>query len=406
MLRRIPPRRLSAAFLAFRRCSSRYFPGPGDFFYVESLAFGRVIKYNSIKVISLITQSLTLIPLLNEIDLPRSILFSTEATMRIIEESFVRHVEMPKTFDMYFGGCRGCTLDIETTGLSPFSDSVILAGACFFDERAKTVQFFADTPADENELLQRTAELMTDADYVVTYNGKFFDMPFLKRRAAKYGIHLPEVYNLDLFPLIKYYSDLPSFLPDLRQKTIEAYYGAHGMRLDEISGGESVDMYERYLDTGSTVIRDTILLHNADDVRQLACIMPIIGKTDIHRAFARQGFPFSGGTISSVTLKKLDLIIKGTLTTPIDYINFPMPDRPYTFRASSSDASFTLEIPCEKNGEYVFTDAEAVLGSDERLIKKYPSSNSGYLIISQGKDINFAEMNIFAALAAEHALAI
>ena len=134
--------------------------------------------------------------------------------------------------------------------------------------------------------------------------------------------------------------------------------------------------------------------------------MPIIGKIDIHRAFARQGFPFSGGTISSVILKKFDLIIKGTLTTPIDYINFPMPDRPYTFRASSSDASFTLEIPCEKNGEYVFTDAEAVLGSDERLIKKYPSSNSGYLIISQGKDINFAEMNIFAALAAEHALAI
>lgn len=105
-----------------------------------------------------------------------------------------------------------CYLDIETLDLNPFESQVVAIGV---DTGEK--EFFA-VGEDEIKLLTEFNEIMTRAmiplkfwytlsetlprtptppltPILVTYNGDFFDVPFLTSRALKHGIKL-ELYKL------------------------------------------------------------------------------------------------------------------------------------------------------------------------------------------------------------------
>ena len=103
--------------------------------------------------------------------------------VHVIEEKLRGPLFDSPIFSEYFSGMRLTVADIETTGLSPVRSAVILGGAVVGDRGdRKAVQYFADTVRDERELLTRYAELLSETDVAVTFNGQKFDLPFLRKK--------------------------------------------------------------------------------------------------------------------------------------------------------------------------------------------------------------------------------
>jgi uncharacterized protein YprB with RNaseH-like and TPR domain len=75
-------------------------------------------------------------------------------------------------------------LDLETTGLSGGAGTIaFLVGCGYFDFGAFQVrQFLLPSHAAERALLAAVAEFFEDADLIVTYNGKTFDLPVMEAR--------------------------------------------------------------------------------------------------------------------------------------------------------------------------------------------------------------------------------
>ena len=186
--------------------------------------------------------------------------------------------------DEYFEGRSFCTYDKETLGLDPRRAPVILAGMMCVspDGTAQVKQFFLEEPEEEHILLDRIVEELNKYDYIVTFNGHRFDIPYVEKRYKMIYHCLPDVrpYDLDLYLVIKGHSGLKETLPSLRQKCIEEYMGLASERDDEISGGESVQLYYEYLLEEDPALKEsikkTILLHNYDDVVQLYRLLPIL----------------------------------------------------------------------------------------------------------------------------------
>ena len=302
-----------------------------------------------------------------------------------------------RTFDMYFEKQKAAVFDIETTGLNPSSSRLILSGIISVAEgKARFTQLLAEDISDEKLIIEETCRLLSEADYIVTYNGRHFDMPFLRERAAACGINVPVRYNLDLYTVIRDYSSLRQMLPGLKQKNIEEFLGISDVRKDTISGYESVKLFERYLNTGSFALRDKILLHNADDIRQLYRLLPVIRSTDFHRAMFRTGFPVSGGFIKGCRLSGKVLTVKGILKSPCDYISFPTSESPYSINASRKGGSIEISFPCEYQKIITFLDARRILGSDAAVaLESLPGYESGYLVCSSGNETYYMEMNLF-----------
>ena len=312
------------------------------------------------------------------------------------------------------------------------------------------IQFFSDIPGDEAEIVRATIEILSHVDIIVTYNGKSFDIPFLKTRAAKFGIpcELPG-WSLDLFTMIQAYTDLKSAIGSLSQKNIERYMGLASSRTDQISGGESVDQFKRYriltsaamghspasgasqhaspADTaawhspasgasqhaspaGSAApaispqaaeLERTILLHNYDDILQLYRIMPILSRIDLNRALFNQGFPAGHFLVNSLHVGRDGLTIKATALpghSLTDYISFPTEDAPYSVMATSGTAEITIPADSVAPGVSVI-DLVSLLGRETAAsFPRYPGVESGYLILKRNGTPSYAEINTFVHL--------
>lgn len=303
-----------------------------------------------------------------------------------------------RLMDQYFGNRPFAVFDIETTGLSPAYCKVILSGILLMDGgEAKVIQLFADQPDDEKALLEETLRILDAVDYVITYNGRHFDIPFVEKRAKKHGLKFHPPYDLDLYQIVSGHSPLREVLPSLKQKSLEVFMGLADSRDDEISGGESVALYERYMASRSFDLERRILLHNHDDVIQLYRLLPIITRTDFHRAMFRQGFLAGRFHITKVQLAGRDLHVEGIqMKEPLDFISFPTDARPYTLIMNRASRSFELQIPGQTEAGALYLDALAVLGETAvQKIEKYPSVVNGYLITQDHKTTNYMEINAF-----------
>ena len=332
--------------------------------------------------------------------------------MQIIERTHKLEYFGSRILDKYLGGLRMAVLDIETLGLYPKHEPVILVGLMSVAEDGTAVsrQFFAESASAEEEtaLLEAVSNELASYDYLLTYNGRRFDIPYLKVRAEKLGVsglvRQLDMFNLDLFMFVKYYSALPHFLPNLKQKSIEEYLGLKLSRDDEISGGESVILYQELeklnameiaselskltgsgaenalindvdtadIDAKKAAITEKILLHNHDDLVQLYKILPVIMETAIHIGFNKQGFPVAGVcgwpnlNVKKIKLSASSFAVSGvyvptackssqsadpaTSDKALDtddnfsFTSFSTPERPYNVHFDP-DGSFMLEIP-------------------------------------------------------------
>ncbi|MDF2502980.1 ribonuclease H-like domain-containing protein [Clostridium sp.] len=167
--------------------------------------------------------------------------------------------------------------DIETTGFDKEDDVIMLISlGCFLDKESFYIkQYYAENIKEEKNILIQFKQDIKKYSAWCSYNGKAFDEPFIVNRMLKSNISnfIPPAEHVDLYRLIRpYYKQLGMERCNL--KSVEKYIGIN--RLDKIDGGMSVELYNKYLRTNDEKLKDTIMLHNYEDVLNLPKIFRVV----------------------------------------------------------------------------------------------------------------------------------
>jgi hypothetical protein len=102
----------------------------------------------------------------------------------------------------------------------------------------------------------------------------------MRQKCKQYNLSEPfsELEGIDIYKRIMPYKKMLG-LENVKQKTIEAYLGVS--RKDCYNGGELIGIYKDYLAAPSNQSYQLLLLHNADDMRGMLQILPILSYADI-----------------------------------------------------------------------------------------------------------------------------
>lgn len=176
-----------------------------------------------------------------------------------------------------FGYRRVLYLDIETCGLS--AAPVFLVGLCMVGERNLILrQLFARDYAEERALLVELERLAGEHDFLVTFNGKSFDVPFLRDRAIHHRLKPPiAMPHLDLLWMARRrWRDL---LPDCKLKTIE-WRVLRRRRAGDVGGSEIPGLYHDYVKRGEAHRLLPVFHHNLLDVVAMVELTPVIFDPD------------------------------------------------------------------------------------------------------------------------------
>lgn len=172
-------------------------------------------------------------------------------------------------------------LDIETTGLLSSGSMVYLIGCAFYSEGNWIIkQWFAQSPEEEGELIKSFLSFAQNYTYLIHYNGNSFDLPFIRQKAAKYGIacDFGRLEGLDLYRRILPYKNFLK-LPDCKLKSVERFLGIQ--REDTYNGGELIRVYKDYTLSHDYNLYHTLLLHNSDDMKGMLEVLPILAYYDL-----------------------------------------------------------------------------------------------------------------------------
>lgn len=330
--------------------------------------------------------------------------------MEIITKEFKTEYFSNNILDEYFAGRSFCTYDIETLGLDPRRAPVILIGMMCVssDGTAMVKQFFLEEPEEEHILLDRALEELNKYDYIVTFNGNRFDIPYVEKRHKMIFHCLPDIrpFDLDLYLAIKGHSGLKEVLPSLRQKCVEEYMGLAADRDDQISGGESVQLYYQYLMEEDPALKDnikrTILLHNYDDVVQLYRLLPIIRQCDIHGAAFKLGFPIYESDdprgmilkVNNIKLTRTGLTITGKYTGDVfSYKHFSDMDQLWEAEFDR-DRSFKVSCPVSVRSKAIFVNLLDFF-DETGDFEDYGGYVNDYLILKNDKELYYRDINYF-----------
>lgn len=315
--------------------------------------------------------------------------------MKIIRENFKLDKKTLETlnskqFNRFFNANKISIFDIETTGLYPKHDKIILIGFVHIIpgyNDGELVQFFAETPEEEKDILLNTTHEVSESDILITYNGRSFDVPFLDTRCKKYSIHSKNIFNLDLYQLVRNYSTLKNVLGSLSQKSMEGFMQIEHLRADEISGGESVNLYNEYTANDSASFRSEellkkILLHNKDDVLQLTRLISLLKYFDLNVAVEKIGFTTKDLLVTEYTLSSTQFKINGLQKNEyVDYISFPNLKFSGKIEFNGENGFWHAEYPIYTRKEGKFVDLTE--------FKEMLSSNNGkYLILSKNSIVD------------------
>ncbi len=161
-------------------------------------------------------------------------------------------------------------IDLETTGLG--STPLFLIGAMLWEGDGFVVrQLFARDYSEERAVLALFAEMLAERRALVSFNGKSFDVPFLRARAAANAVAVTiDLPHLDLLHAGR--RAWKHRLPDCRLQTLERHVCGR-LRHEDIPGAFIPDAYHAYVRTGNAAQMTTVLEHNVRDLVTLAEIM-------------------------------------------------------------------------------------------------------------------------------------
>lgn len=181
-----------------------------------------------------------------------------------------------KAFARNFLDRRMLLLDIETTGLSPAKNFIYCIGCSFIENEDITIQLlFAGNETDEPQLLEQLSVLLGTRTTVITFNGTTFDLPFLKKRYARYEMADPfrQCDFLDLYREARQLKRLLR-LESYKQKSLEQFLGC--VRKDTYSGGKLIDIYLKYVNDPNPESLKLLLTHNYEDVKGMYDLIEIL----------------------------------------------------------------------------------------------------------------------------------
>lgn len=165
-------------------------------------------------------------------------------------------------------------VDIETVGLY-YMYPVFLIGVLQFEEGKGVIrQFLARNFEEEVAILAELSESIRNQGILVSYNGKSFDIPYLKGRLRFYQMDDRfEAFHLDLLKHAR--REFKPILPNCRLTTIEKFVFKE-VREGDLPGSEVPEFYQRFMDTGDRFYIDPILKHNSCDLLALAKLLGIL----------------------------------------------------------------------------------------------------------------------------------
>lgn len=171
-------------------------------------------------------------------------------------------------------------LDIEATGFDLERDKIVLISLGYYlnEDQFKILQFFAESPCEEESILKELKKAMNNFKTWCSYNGTAFDEPFIVRKMNRYnlGFQLPREH-IDLFKLIRpFYKKMG--MKSCSLKSVEKFTGIK--RRDEINGARSVEIYNEYLVKHDEKLKEILMLHNYEDVVNLPKIFKVINAID------------------------------------------------------------------------------------------------------------------------------
>jgi uncharacterized protein YprB with RNaseH-like and TPR domain len=150
-------------------------------------------------------------------------------------------------------------LDIETTGLSSWDNAITVVGIYLCNgSDSRFIQMVGrDITADG------ILEALEGVSVLYTYNGRRFDLPFIR---ARLGVDLEGIFDhRDLMYDCWRYSLKGGFKAVERQLGIER-------RLKEVDGCEAVRLWWRYVDAFDLDALNTLLEYNKEDVVNLKAL--------------------------------------------------------------------------------------------------------------------------------------
>ena len=172
---------------------------------------------------------------------------------------------------------RAIFIDTETTGLAGGTGTFIfMIGIGYFrGEHFHLWQFFARDYSEEMAMLYLADRLIQPFQYVVTFNGKQFDLPLLQTRYRLSRIDTL-IHQLSHFDLI-----YPSRriwrlrLENCRLSTLErSLLGV--IRQGDVPGEEIPELYFDYLRSLNATLIARVFYHNAQDILSLVGLMNTI----------------------------------------------------------------------------------------------------------------------------------
>lgn len=299
--------------------------------------------------------------------------------------------DIPDILTDIFNDSKFAIFDIETTGLNPSYNKVILIGMLYMENNEIFIeQFFCNTSKDEKELLNSFKDKFSRFDYYITFNGTTFDIPFLNKRFAKNNIDfkLDSYLNLDIYKIIR--KDKKNLnLPNCKLKTVENFLGIQ--RTDTINGSESVRLYKEYELTQDSTLKDKILLHNFEDILHLIPTLKILNYIDKNAIVTNMPKQFAIN--NKLKIKIVDysiegdfLNIKGKYSGNLkkDYIFY---NANYSLELKKSEKSFKLKIPLLNlninNKSYVYINIDELKYQNFSLSNMNTSERNKYLIKKQ-----------------------
>lgn len=381
--------------------------------------------------------------------------------MKKFTRSYNTYIYSGQIFDLYHGGLKPCIFDIETTGLSAHRGNKIILTACLIpDSKGVTItQFLAENPYEEDRVIMATMNFLKDesVDYLITYNGASFDIPFMKQRLATKNLpYVLNMYEFDLYNFIRSNTGLKSQIGSLSQKNVERHFGISSNRKDVISGRESVKLFAEYAINQDSVIEKIILTHNREDVLQLCHLFNIIGRNNFgavlgegdngcggfngagihdvnmapivsnHRLDAAlaqtgAGLPSAGGELTArprlaagcLTVAGRQLRAPHKLSDNTDFaINanfFPETASSISAEFIKENCSYQIRVPLEKHENSQFLDIRKILLDAEssgdntqikcaQLLKDSDNLINDYLLlVNEGSELN-REINLLSVL--------
>lgn len=161
-------------------------------------------------------------------------------------------------------------MDIETLGLS--NVPIILIGVAEIkNDKIISSQYFLRDYSEESAIINAYLSHLDEDSVHLTFNGKSFDVPFIRNRCLYNRINLKmKLPHLDLMIFARnLWGDQ---IPNCKLQTIEKeFFGIN--RIDDVPGQYIPDYYKTYLSQNNIGPIMPILEHNRQDIVSLASFL-------------------------------------------------------------------------------------------------------------------------------------